>query len=319
MEKRYKRAATLVAADMTLRPKQSPEMQVLRENVSARYVDTPYIVRSLGTPYPKPVIGRKTVVTDYRHDLDTWVDDADAWAEIVAEKMREIAGDTDTIPRPKGGRIAKPKATPETSTAEETKTFQSIEDMIKEIQGTKPRELPKVAVDLDLFAEYKEIAASLGFVTPDFARMEIESFCTDHNIPLYNLDDVNHYMDRIIGVERKNKGQSKLIWYWRGLSKQDKSFIAETDQYKGLGERGYSYRLPEIKDLSGYDKSIPLHVLKRAKVINDHFNKPGQPRVVNFTVSDYALVKPDPFIMGEYKGHKFVFGCWDEPTFGIEK
>jgi len=63
-----------------------------------------------------------------------------------------------------------------------------------------------------------------------------------------------------------------------------------------------------------YQHAVPIDMLKRAAEIKQRFGDE-----VEFYVSDYAVVDPDPFIMvkrGNCSG--IVFGIWNEPGFDAE-
>ncbi len=60
-----------------------------------------------------------------------------------------------------------------------------------------------------------------------------------------------------------------------------------------------------------YQHPVPLAHLTHALAIKAAFPE------LEFFVSDYASVKPDPFIMcTHHDGWRIVFGVWDEPGFG---
>lgn len=214
-----------------------------------------------------------------------------------------------------------------------------FEMMLKDIQSTKPVQLEHEIVDLK---GYDTISHSLGYMTPELAEIIVKNFCRENDIPLYDMNEVIAYMDKVVALERIKQKETHLFWYWRGLTRNDGSRDSDhkiTTQFNHVIEGNtatmlawhksspHSYHHPNLfsiqsfhtsgdSNLAPYDKSIPLYVLSRAKKIMDHFAKNGE-KTVNFTVSDYQVQNPDPFMMGEYHGYKFVFAVWDEPTFGI--
>lgn len=104
-------------------------------------------------------------------------------------------------------------------------------------------------------------------------------------------------MGKLLSLERK-RTKKPMEWFWRALSKHDRHVASNgTDNYWADGP---------------YTKSIPIHILRRVGQLNAAFKKSG--KEMCFSVSDYEVVNPDPFIMATYNGKNYVFGVWDEPT-----
>lgn len=60
-----------------------------------------------------------------------------------------------------------------------------------------------------------------------------------------------------------------------------------------------------------YNKAVPVKILRWVKKIQEKFGKD-----VLFFVSDYAVPRPDPFIMVTAPDvSRIIFGVWDEPAF----
>jgi hypothetical protein len=60
-----------------------------------------------------------------------------------------------------------------------------------------------------------------------------------------------------------------------------------------------------------YDRAVPKHALEKVRELEQPEN--FGPGVLKFAVSDYAAVKPDPFLLCLAGGTRFVIDVWDEP------
>lgn len=194
--------------------------------------------------------------------------------------------------------------------------------------------------------EYAEIAAIIGVAAPDMAIENFKTFLRQNDIPVFSLSQVAAYMDDKAAKESKDK----CGWEWHPLRAADhirdakfgkeatRTWRTEGEVYTapasdsyvgphlqtqrmGMGET-YSF---EHKGNRIYDKTVPLHALRKVALIGKQFKE-----TVKFFVCDYALAPaiqyPDPFLMavvpnsGLDKGiGRFVIDFWDEPGFGIEQ
>jgi hypothetical protein len=135
------------------------------------------------------------------------------------------------------------------------------------------------------------------------------------------LRDKDHLTDMSFGVEAKrlrNSSDSDSInpasdYYIgaRNLQNHDQSGRSTT----------YLLRSP----MPVYDKTIPLHALRKVAAIERDFKSSP----VSFFVCDYALAPaiqyPDPFLMAVIPNSKlnigvgrFIIDFWDEPGFGFD-
>ena len=199
--------------------------------------------------------------------------------------------------------------------------------------------------------EYAEIAAVIGVTPPDLQIEEFKALLVKLDYPIFSLSEVIAYMDDKAAKESKEKAG----WEWRPLrAKDDRSMafgrpasridpyrnteIAKpaSDYYSGpargrrtqhVGNRDPGAVYWHEFDVKGqhavYDRTIPLHALRRVAAIEKEFK--GD---VAFFVCDYALMPeiryPDPFLMAVIPNvnvtngtGRFIIDFWDEPGFGI--
>jgi hypothetical protein len=201
-------------------------------------------------------------------------------------------------------------------------------------------------------SEYAELATTIGIMPPDLAIESFKAFLVAHDLPIYSLSEVIAYMDDIAAKESKEKAG----WHWRPLRAKDDmhSVLFGTkaewapDQYgtaRASGQilkpasdyyhgpftqkwfiQGHGEQQQERGGhVTPYDRTIPLHALRRIALIEKEHKGP-----VSFLVSDYALAPaiphPDPFLMAVVPNPnvsigegRFVIDFWDEPGFGIDK
>lgn len=95
-----------------------------------------------------------------------------------------------------------------------------------------------------------------------------------------------------------------------------------------LKETGNKIRQLSAARVKTYDKTIPIHALKKVVAVEKEFTKAP----VHFFVCDYAVAPqveyPDPFLMAvipcdndsQARGvGRFIIDFWDEPGFGLEQ
>lgn len=194
-------------------------------------------------------------------------------------------------------------------------------------------------------AEYAELATVIGVKPPDLAIEEFKALLLVHDLPVFSLHEVVAYMDKKAAQESKHKAG----WEWRPLRDKDHlpklafgraagrkgsgggDVTPASDYYSGA-PRGYvqindgfeAITHTEMRPQT-YDRTIPLHALRRVALIEREHEGP-----VAFFVSDYALAPeiryPDPFLMAVIPNvdvsngtGRFVIDFWDEPGFGIEQ
>jgi len=193
-------------------------------------------------------------------------------------------------------------------------------------------------------AEYAALAATVGIAAPDLEIEAFKKFLFENDIPTFDLATVVAYMDDKAAKESKDK----CGWEWHPLRERD--HIAETtfgvtgarrqrnnniettpasDHYRGprthntFDQHNQPMGMWTHPGLSTYDKTIPLHALRKVALIDKTFGDK-----VSLFVCDYALApqiqNPDPFLMAVVNNPKleigvgrFVIDFWDEPGFGI--
>lgn len=141
--------------------------------------------------------------------------------------------------------------------------------------------------------EYEAVAGDLGFAPPELLRQRIIEFMLDQGMPIFNNEKVDKFLKGIASKDGK-------YWVWRPLKSAE-----PTSQFHAT-HHGQTVS-------AGYDKAVPLDILKRAGALKKKFGEK-----VDFFVSDYAVKDPDPFIMLKAKGieQPIIFGVWDEPNWG---
>lgn len=180
--------------------------------------------------------------------------------------------------------------------------------LLEAAKKTKPNAISSALTDMERL--------NIG-LTAD-PRVLINSFCEEHQFPLFANQDVGPYMDRIIKAERVRAGQEWLVWYWRDLFGKNHEVIPthRTTQYRHMAQNGAGMRPPYLdrRDnvLGAYDKPIPVNILGRAKALRDTYGP-----AMEMHVTDYGVSDSDPFIRGRFKCYEFIFGYWDEPGFGL--
>ncbi len=146
-----------------------------------------------------------------------------------------------------------------------------------------------VAVAETVDQEYIALAKELGISNDAMLKTQLEQFLAEEHIDVYLMQAVHAYMDDLVAKEQKQG----LTWGWRPLRPFDKS-------------DNIPYRLSGT-----YAKPVPYPVLLTVKRITDVFGK-----ALSFFVSDYEVVKPDPFLMVTAQGlPQYVIERWDEPKF----
>ena len=196
------------------------------------------------------------------------------------------------------------------------------ETMVLERPQTKLEPKPVKPTDELCLKEYAELAAQVGVAPPDLVIEEFKSFLNQHDMPVFNLQEVIAYMDEKAKRESKNKAG----WQWHPLRKKDQLPVMFGVSSSCITENRVRPATDYYHPNSGglYDKIIPLHALKKIALIEKEFKHP-----VAFFVCDYAplpQLNPDPFLMAVINNPRVVQGegryvvdFWDEPGFGIEQ
>lgn len=195
----------------------------------------------------------------------------------------------------------------------------------------KPQPISIEAPKVVRHEEYESLAAELGFVPTEIAqqktnelRRSVVEFILEKGWPVFDRAQVMKYLqvfadaetDKMVAAWQKTsatkisvddylrRGGSRIEVVWVALTAQ--KMIGYNHSSNGQASQ-YEYTQP------GYDKLIPLDILKRVKMLKDKFAD-----TVTFTVSDYRATNPDPFIAVTPTGSDpIIFGVWDEPGWGV--
>lgn len=199
----------------------------------------------------------------------------------------------------------------------------------KEVKSHKrcvppPIELPAAAdvtaPDISGLAEYISVAEAIGLKVPALVAQQFQAFLAQHDIPVYNYQLVQGYMDNKSEREGNDHG-----WEWNPLRRKDR-----LDTAFGRPAETYSFTDRPDRPASGfwnssqlYGQTVPLHALKKVALIEKEF-----PQHIVFAVCDYTPQPHfdcDPFLLAIVPGlaHSegeglFVIDFWNEPGFGLE-
>lgn len=161
----------------------------------------------------------------------------------------------------------------------------------------EPREVQPPLEDNELKAHIR-VTEALGYLPPALLGAKLLNYFKENGIKVYDYDSVSDYL------KGKAEAQGKKF-IWRPLRSQDKE---AGYSWGGFGEHG-SYH--KHWDYRPYAYAVPLRVLATVEKMVEQFGDK-----VKFFVSDYAVPKPDPFIMVTALDiPMFVFDHWDEPDF----
>lgn len=159
---------------------------------------------------------------------------------------------------------------------------------------------PDLTAPSNDLAEYDAIAAELGFAPADLkqdrqkrGRHALVGFMLDNGMPIYDTKNVGKFMDGLVAVKNHEAAVAKQKAGGRGVLGSDVPVI------------GWKWA-----KISAYKHAIPIDILKRAQAIK------AEHPTAEFSVTDYEVVNPDPFISVTLDGcDRIVFGVWDEPGF----
>jgi hypothetical protein len=157
-----------------------------------------------------------------------------------------------------------------------------------------PQPVEYIPQDIPVDEEYEKLAEKLGATTWEMTkvknRREVEEFKKFlHNLKIitYPLEDVKRFMDN--EAKKVNKR-----WDWQPLRDCDRS----DSMYAPFQ----------------YQKPVPFSALQKVEKIVENYHSPQN---LNFYVSDYEEIRPDPFLAVQIYGEYIVIDHWDEPTFRI--
>lgn len=189
---------------------------------------------------------------------------------------------------------------------------------------------PAALADAELpdTAEYEALCSELGIAPTAIVANRVLHTFQSKRIPRYDAAEVSAYMASITP-----KG---LHWGWQRLgtikSKAERDMAAVIERQNaiwqsargvgivmGSGSAVFGIDDDFTRHMNGgtingkYKKLVPMHILKRMKVVKELFSDEDP----KFYVTDYAVPDPDPFIKVRLAcGEEVIFGVWDEPGFG---
>ena len=197
-----------------------------------------------------------------------------------------------------------------------------IELMIKhnktQLQIMKPAPIaivPKITKDNDQITNYLKIAREVGFVPPKLRYEkslieleEIKQTLSKNNIPIYNLDEVNVFLNS------KLKRKEKIIL--TPLREID----LKRDDWPPHGFKLFRDRKNQLihhhPQLQVYNDFVPIEILQRVKTVENIIALKKM-----FYVATIAN-DPDPFLILRIRLSKYQFLCigfWDEPGFRLKQ
>lgn len=157
---------------------------------------------------------------------------------------------------------------------------------------------------------YMELVESHGPLA-----QRIRFFLMSEGVPVYDLEAVERYMDRL--ALRVGKA-----WAWHPLRPTDTGLrrswhLVETrppasaTRWQRFWFQSQSLYCGEVAN-GQYDRLLPLEMLRRVQLLHRRFGDE-----IKVHVTDYTSKRPDPFICAMAAGiEPIVFGVWDEPGFG---
>lgn len=150
-------------------------------------------------------------------------------------------------------------------------------------------------------AEYITIAKSVGLDGPIIEQAKILDLIDDIGLHVYDFRRVDDYLYR----QALRQG-TNVRWVWKPIRKRDNEAISNQLL---VGRDGVGMVYPKT-----YAQPLPVSALKLMKQIECEMAD------VVFLVSDYEVVKPDPFLAITTKslldaGKIWIVYQWDEPNF----
>jgi hypothetical protein len=153
-------------------------------------------------------------------------------------------------------------------------------------------------------AQYIVLAKSVG-VEPEEA--ELLQAIHDADLTIYDFSKVDNYLYR-----QALKQKADMHWVWKPVRDADLARIVEngTVNWQSIANMGVVFA-------KLYSQQVPMHVLAEMKVILETVPD------AMFMISDYEVVKPDPFLAVTTKkllgaDKIWIIDQWDEPGFGSD-
>lgn len=153
-------------------------------------------------------------------------------------------------------------------------------------------------------ASYIKLAKSIEFDGAAVDEAKLVDLLHRHFIKIYDFAKVDDYLFR----QAQRQG-ANARWVWKPMRTKDNTILAGTSSKFWNTPPGVGFVLNEI-----YAHKIPGRVLETASCILSEL-----PDAL-LLVSDYAVIKPDPFLAVTTKklleaGKVWIVDVWDEPSF----
>jgi hypothetical protein len=155
------------------------------------------------------------------------------------------------------------------------------------------RELPPL--------EYVALAKSVGVEGPVVEQAKMLEMIHNLELHVYDWHKVDDYLYR-----KALRQGTNVRWVWKPVRSQDTKLVSDISTLTKENV-GMIYA-------KTYDRPLPVRILKRMKEIECEMSD------AVFLVSDYEVVKPDPFLAITTRslidsGKIWVIDQWDEPGF----
>lgn len=166
-----------------------------------------------------------------------------------------------------------------------------------------PWTLPPVMPD----DEYLRVAAKLKLRTPAVIKARLERFLAMRGWPVFDYPKVWAYLK---SLAKKESAQRYGGQNWNDVPPSMRPSVEPCWKPLRLGDRKEGGEFSSLV----YPHAVPLHALLKVEELEDEFGAGA----LQFVVSDYEAVKPDPFLMVTAAGlPNYVIAVWDEPGFGV--
>lgn len=152
-------------------------------------------------------------------------------------------------------------------------------------------------------AEYLDLAKHIG-LDPSASTDEAEILeAIQHGgFHVFDFDKVDGYLWRQ-GLREKSPSK----WVWKSMRRNDwEGLVRDAERRTAIASGTLS--------TDQYARALPMRIMKDVKAILDCFPD------VKFLVSDYEVIRPDPFLAVTTPrlfaaGKIWIIDCWDEPGF----
>lgn len=158
-------------------------------------------------------------------------------------------------------------------------------------------------------AMYVTFAKSIGLESAATDEARLIQAIADSELPVFDYDKVDNYL-----YHQTLTMKIPMRWGWKPLRDSDTKVV--TDHSYGaisMVQDGFG-----LLFASQYGGKVPEVVLETVAMVLKKVPD------ATFLISDYEVVKPDPFLMVTtprmMEAHRgFIIAQWDEPGFGIER